>query len=121
MHTDENQNKDKKTHKNKGLQPGQQVASNRAMHCNMRLLQGEDGEYYPVVDRIESPTLVRGEYIPIGSNFHYPKVWGRKYAATHLIEYIMADRRKQIELAEVELAKLERCLSKVQEWSDTDE
>jgi hypothetical protein len=33
----------------------------------------------------------------------------------------MADRRRQIELAEIELGKLQRTLDKVQEWSDTDQ
>ncbi len=122
MHTNEEQSKPKrKTGAGPRVGPGQQVASNTAMHCNMQLIENAEGEYDPVVDRIEKPTLVRGAYIPIGNKFHYPKQWGRKYAATHLIEYIMADRRRQIELAEKELAKLERCLSKVQGWSDTDE
>jgi len=122
VHTENEQSKPKrKTGAGPRVQPGQQVASNTAMHCNMRLFTDEQGEYYPVVDRIEKPTLVRGEYIPIGSNFHYPKQWGRKYAATHLIEYIMADRRRQIELAQIELAKLQRCLDKVGEWNPKDE
>lgn len=121
MHTEENQNREKKTHKNSDIKPGQQVASNRAMHCNMKVWENSEGEYDCVVDRMDTYTLIRGEYHPIGKNFHYPKVWGRKYAATTLLEYIMADRRRQIELAELELGKLQRCLDKVQEWSDTDQ
>ncbi len=49
-----------------------------------------------------------------------PKVWGRKYAATKLVQTIMDDKRKQIEDAERELIKLQRCLDKVNLWSDTD-
>jgi len=118
VHTNENQSKP--TWKNKGVKPGEQVASNRAMHNDMRLIENESGEYDAVVIRGDRYALIRGEYIPIGCNFHYPKVWGRKYAATKLLEYVIADRRKQIELAEKELAKLQRCMDKVQEWSDTD-
>ena len=123
MHTENEQNNSTRRKSGAGprVGPGQQIASNKAMHCNMRLIENEGGEYDPVVDRIEQPTLVRGEYIPIGCNFHYPKQWGRKYAATTLLNHIVADRRRQIELAEKELVKLERCLSKVAEWSDTDE
>jgi len=120
VHTEEETNKEKKTHKNTGVRPGEQVASNRAMHCNMKLWENEQGEYDCVIDRMDIYTLIRGEYIPIGCNFHYPKVWGRKYAATKLLEYIMADKRKQIEDAERELAKLQRCMDKVNTWSDTD-
>ena len=120
MHTENEQSK-RKTGRGRRVAPGEQIASNTAMHCNMRLFTDSEGEYYPVVDRIEKPTLVRGEYIPIGVNFHYPKQWGRKYAATHLLEYIMADRRRQIELAEIELAKLQRCLDKVKDWDAKDE
>jgi hypothetical protein len=122
VHTENEPNKEKrKTGAGPRVSPGQQVATNTAMHCNMRLFENAEGEYDAVVDRIEKPTLVRGEYIPIGSNFHYPKQWGRKYAAKTLLEYIMADRRRQIELAEKELAKLERCMERIQGWSDTDE
>ena len=87
----------------------------------MQLVENSEGEYDPVVDRIEKPTLVRGEYIPIGNKFHYPKQWGRKYAATYLIEHIIKDKKRQIELAEKELGKLQRCLDKIQVWSDKDE
>ena len=122
MHTNEEQNKPRrKGGPGKRVAPGEQVATNKAMHCNMQLFENPEGEYYPVVDRLDVPTLVRGEYLPLGNRFHYPKQWGRKYAATTLLNHIVADRRRQIELAEKELVKLERCLSKVAEWSDTDE
>lgn len=114
------ENKSKPGKKNQNVKPGQQVASNRAMHCNMRLMENEAGEYDAVVDRMDTISLIRGEYIPIGVNFHYPKVWGRKYAATKLLEHIMADRKRQIQNAQKELEKLQRCMDKVNDWSDTD-
>jgi hypothetical protein len=116
-----NEEQNRKPGRGKRVGPGEQVASNKAMHCNMRLIENPDGEYDPVVDRIEQPTIVRGEYIPIGNNFHYPKQWGRKYAASTLLNHIIGDRMRQIELAEKELAKLQRCLNKVNDWSDGDE
>lgn len=120
MHT-ENEKPKRKTGAGPRVKPGQQIASNTAMHCNMRLFENEAGEYYAVVDRIEKPTLVRGEYIPIGNLFHYPKQWGRKYAATHLVKYIMADREKQILNAQKELEKLQRCLNTIEGWPEGDE
>lgn len=83
-------------------------------------MENEAGEYDAVVDRMDTISLIRGEYIPIGVNFHYPKVWGRKYAATKLLEHIMADRKRQIQNAQKELEKLQRCMDKVNDWSDTD-
>ena len=115
------ENKSKPGKKNQNIKPGQQVASNRAMHCNMRLVENEDGEYDAVVDRMDNISLIRGEYIPIGVNFHYPKVWGRKYAATKLLEHIIQDRKRQIELAEKELSKLQRCMDKVNGWNEGDQ
>ena len=103
------------------VQPGQQVASNKAMHCNMRLFEDEAGEYYPVVDRVEQPTLVRGEYIPIGNRFQYPKQWGRRYAATKLLEHKIEIEQDIIKSATAELDKLKRCLDRVTHWSETDE
>ena len=121
MHTEENKSKRGGGPKNRHVKPGEQVASNRAMHCNMKLIENAEGEYDAVVDRNSTFTVIRGEYYPIGKNFNYPQVWGRKYAATKLLEYIIADRKKQIELAETELAKLQRCMDKVNEWKDTDQ
>ena len=115
MHTNE------KGGRGKRVGPGEQVATNRAMHCNMYLVEDGDGGYDAVVQRMDNPTLIRGEYYPIGNKFHYPKQWGRKYAATKLVEYIVADKRKQIELAELELSKLQKCMDKVSQWDDTDE
>jgi len=129
VHTNENTNK--KPFSNKGgtnsgpkntnVKPGEQVASNRAMHCNMKLWQRADGEYDAVVERGQTFTLIRGEYYPIGSSFHYPQVWGRKYAATKLLQSIIQDKQKIIQDAQAELDKLQRCLNRVSEWSDTDQ
>ena len=116
MHTNENQNK-KDTTVRMG-KPGEQVAVNRTMHNNMVLHENESGEYYPVCQRIETPSLIRSEYIPIGSRLQYPNKWGRKRAATHLLEFKIADAKKQIADAQTELEKLERCLSAVQGWDD---
>ena len=121
MHTNETENKRTPGPKNKGIKPGQQVASNRAMHCNMKLIQNTEGEYDAVVDRMDIYTLIRGEYVPIGVNFHYPKVWGRKYAATKLLEHIIQDKQKIIQDAQSELERLKRCMDKVNNWNETDQ
>jgi len=82
----------------KKVGPGEQVASNKAMHCNMQLFENPDGEYYPVVEKMERPALVRGEYHPIGNRFNYPKQWGKKYAAKVLLGmrsyYLMLNKYK---------------------------
>ena len=108
MHTKEEQNKPA---------PGQ-IAWNKAAHSTCELFENESGEYYPVCQRIETPSLIRSEYIPIGSRLQYPNKWGRKRAATHLLEFKIADAKKQIADAQTELEKLERCLSAVQGWDD---
>jgi hypothetical protein len=100
--------------------PGEQIAYNRTMHGNIQLHENEQGEYYPVVTWDEVPKLVRGEYIPIGNRIQFPKVWGRKYGSTILLEHKIEDTKRTILLAQTELAKLERCLSSVKEWPDVD-
>ena len=117
MHTNENQSKGR----GKKVGPGEQIAYNKAMHCNMQLFENAAGEYYAVVDRMEQPTLVRGEYIPIGNRFHYPKRWGRKYAATILLEHKIKVQQDIIQTAQAELSKLQRCLEGIKDWSETDE
>ena len=120
MHTENEQSK-RGPGRGKKVGPGEQIANNKTMHCNMQLFENEAGEYYAVVDRMEQPTLVRGEYHPIGNRFHYPKQWGRKYAATKLIEHKIEVQKDIIATAQTELGKLERCLESIQHWSDTDE
>lgn len=100
--------------------PGEQVAVNRTIHNTMQLFEDAEGEYYPVISPMGTPSLIRGEYYPIGNTFQYPKAWGRKYAATKLLEYKIKDQRATLEGAQRELAKLERCLGKVNDWSDND-
>jgi len=119
--TNENPNKGKPGNPGRKAKPGEQIAYNKTLHCNMQLFENEAGEYYPVVDRMDLPTLVRGEYHPIGNRFHYPKQWGRKYAATKLLEHKIEVQRNILATAQSELAKLERCLDSIQGWSETDE
>jgi hypothetical protein len=119
--TNENPNKGKPGNPGRKAKPGEQIAYNKTLHCNMQLFENEAGEYYPVVDRMDLPTLVRGEYHPIGNRLHYPKQWGRKYAATKLLEHKIEVQRNILATAQLELAKLERCLDSIQGWSDTDE
>lgn len=117
MHTEKEQSKAL----GRKAKPGEQIAYNKAMHCNMQLFENAEGEYYPVVDRMEQATLVRGEYHPIGNRFHYPKVWGRKYAATTLLEHKIKVQQDIISTAQAELSKLQRCLDSIKDWSETDE
>ena len=51
---------------------------------------------------------------------HFPKVWGRKYAATTLLNRIIEDKEKQIADAHRELVKLRKCLGEVGEWPEYD-
>jgi hypothetical protein len=99
---------------------GEQVAWNKCEHCNVVLHENEQGEYYPVVNRLNKFTLIRGEYYPIGNHFQYPRNWGRKKGAIVLLEHRIEDKRKQLEEAQQELAKLTACLEKVQHWDSTE-
>ena len=117
MHTENESNYIPKGRKAK---PGEQVAYNRTMHGTIQLFENEAGEYYPVVDWDDKVKLVRGEYYPIGNRMQFPKVWGRKYASTTLLNHILEDKRKQLADAQREIAKLEACLSNVKEWPEQD-
>ena len=96
----------------------EQVAYNKCPHSIVELFENPAGEYYPVVQRIDTPSLIRGEYIPIGSRLQYPTKWGRKRASITLLEHKIADKERQLIEAQTELAKLSECLAKVQEWEN---
>ena len=97
---------------------GEQIAYNKCPHSYVELFENESGEYYPVCQPIETPGLIRGEYIPIGSRLQYPTKWGRKKASITLLEHKIADKEKQLHEAQTELAKLSECLAKVQDWEN---
>jgi hypothetical protein len=97
---------------------GEQIATNTTMHSNVELFENEAGEYYAVTVNDELPKLIRGEYHPLGNKLQFPKKWGRKEGATILLEHKISEQKRILAGAETELAKLERCLSSVQEWKD---
>jgi uncharacterized protein YbgA (DUF1722 family) len=98
---------------------GEQVANNRCEHCNVVLHTNDSGQYYPVVNRLDKHTLMRGEYIPIGNTLQYPKNWGKRKGATTLLEYRIEDKLKLLRDTELELKKLTECLETVKEWDPT--
>ena len=98
---------------------GEQIAYNKCEHCNVELHTNDSGEYYPVVNRLDKFTLIRGEYIPIGNHFQYPRNWGKKRGATILLETRIADKIRVLEDTQAELSKLQACLEKVNEWDET--
>lgn len=99
---------------------GEQIANNRCEHCNIELHTNESGEYYPVINRMDKHTLMRGEYIPIGNHLQYPRNWGKQKGAMVLLEHRIGDKRKQLEEAVSELAKLSECLEKVKDWDENE-
>ena len=99
---------------------GEQVANNRAEHCNVELHTNESGEYYPVINRLDKFTLIRGEYIPIGNHLQYPRNWGQQKGALVLLEHRIGDKKKQLDEAVSEIAKLSACLEKVKEWDENE-
>ena len=97
---------------------GEQIAYNKCEHCNIELHTNDAGEYYPVINRMDKFTLIRGEYIPIGNRFQYPRNWGKRKGATILLEHRIADKERVLADAQRELEKLTACLEKVSEWKE---
>jgi hypothetical protein len=97
---------------------GEQVATNTAVHCKIEIFENETGEYYAVNTPMEKPQLIRGEYHPLGNKLVYPKKWGRKSAATILLEHKITEEKRIRDSAELELAKLSKCLEDVTGWSE---
>jgi transcription initiation factor IIE alpha subunit len=97
---------------------GEQVAYNKCEHCNVELHTNDSGEYYPVVNRLDKFTLIRGEYHPIGNRFQYPRNWGKRKGAMILLEHRIGEKQKQLDEAVSELAKLSACLEKVHLWEN---
>ena len=97
---------------------GKQVAWNKQFHNKIVLHTNAEGEYYAICQRIDTPSLIRSEYVPIGVQLVCPVKWGHKRGAEVLLEYKIADAEKQLEQVQAELVKLKACLADVQKWDD---
>ena len=93
---------------------GEQVANNREMQEVMYLHQSE-GKWY-ILSEPKSPGLVKKEYIPIGNRLVYPKKWGRKKAASVLLEYLIDDNEKIKVSAMERLEVLYKLNNEVEDW-----
>jgi hypothetical protein len=93
---------------------GEQVANNRETQEVMHLHQ-KDGKWY-ILSEPKSPGLVKKEYLPIGNRLVYPKKWGRKKAATVLLNHLIKDNELIKELAEERLEYLNNLSNEVKNW-----
>jgi len=93
---------------------GEQVANNRETQEVMHLHQ-KDGKWY-ILSEPKSPGLVKKEYLPIGNRLVYPKKWGRKKAATVLLNHLIRDNELIKELAEERLEYLNNLNNEVKNW-----
>ena len=93
---------------------GEQVANNREMQEVMYLHQSE-GKWY-ILSEPKSPGLVKKEYIPIGNRLVYPKKWGRKKAASVLLDYLIDDNEKIKDSAIERLEVLYKLNNEVEDW-----
>jgi len=92
---------------------GEQVANNRETQ-EVHLHQ-KDGKWY-ILSEPKSPGLVKKEYLPIGNRLVYPKKWGRKKAATVLLNHLIRDNELIKELAEERLEYLNNLNNEVKNW-----
>ena len=93
---------------------GEQVANNRETQEVMHLHQ-KDGKWY-ILSEPKSPGLVKKEYLPIGNRLVYPKKWGRKKAATVLLNHLIKDNELIKELADKRLVYLNNLSNEVKNW-----
>ena len=93
---------------------GEQVANNREVQ-EVMYLHEESGKWY-ILSEPKSPGLVKKEYLPIGNRLVYPKKWGRKKAAEHLLQHLISDSEKVCEQANQRLEVLRGLSAEVNEW-----
>lgn len=96
---------------------GKQVAVNTTIHYTMELFESEDGVFQPII-RSERSSLIKGEYLPVGRIFVFPKKWGRKEGARILLEHLIKDDERIISSTQHRLERLQLCKAGVDKWSD---
>ncbi len=96
---------------------GKQVAVNTTTHLTLELWEDEKGEFSPIL-RGERTSLIKGEYLPIGRTFVFPKKWGRKEGARILLEHLIEDDKKILASTQHRLERLQRTLDDVRKWND---
>ena len=97
---------------------GAQVQKNMGPHHIIRIERHPDGFYYTPIDPHPHLLPYKGTPTPIGRQLQFPKEWGRKRAATHLLQSRISDIQTSIKGLNEELEGLTKLLSEVPQWPD---
>jgi len=93
---------------------GSQVANNREEQQVMHLHQ-DKGKWY-ILSEPKSPGLIKKNYVPIGNRLVYPKKWGRKRAAEVLLNFLIGENEKIMDVTLDRLEYLKKLEKEVDTW-----
>lgn len=97
---------------------GEGYSAKWAIHYDAKLLTLDDGSIRVYLTKRDKESHTFKEYKPAGNMFHFPKKWGKKKGATILVESRIADTKRIIESAQIQLEKLTDCLNDVNSWEE---
>ena len=92
---------------------GEQVANNKEQQM-VAYLKEVDGVWY-ILTEPKSNGLIKPEYLPVGNRLVFPKKWGRKKGALHLLQHMETQQRTILQQAEWWLDKINSLKIQIEE------
>lgn len=82
-------------------------------HNRITIHQTGEGMWYIVDEKMQSKSLVRKEYHPIGNSLIYPSKWESNWAKRKLVEHYIQEDMKVIQMYEEHLKGMRLLLSEL--------
>lgn len=82
-------------------------------HNRVTIHQTSEGMWYIVDEKMQSKSLVRKEYLPIGNSLIYPSKWESNWAKRKLVEHHIQEDMKVIQMYEEHLKGMRLLLSEL--------
>ena len=93
------------------------MANNKEMQIGIQLMTNDDGSKQVIIVK-EKFALIKQEYRPVGDYLEFPKAWGVKKGALHLVQSILDDKLQVLERTRAYVEQLQHTLGEVQGWDD---
>lgn len=83
-------------------------------HNRVTIHRTEEGKWYIVDEKMQSKSLVRKEYVPIGNTLIYPSKWDSNWAKRKLVEWHIGEDTKVIQMYTEHLEGMQSLLKELE-------
>jgi len=96
---------------------GEQVANNKEVQTSISLIK-HNGKYYTKKSTTAKSALIRNQYPVINESLVYPVKWGVKKASLTLINHVIEEEEKKLEMIKEKLELLREAKEQIEAMQD---